>query len=224
MQGNIPPLISFHGQLDDVIPFYDEPPSPTFRTQDYDLSPFNGSAPANYNAESLCTKNADINCPANGSGMTFTQKAVAAVELTSLSSLNLYRVMKQLNIFSELYVDCSAKHGLDTNDNTCGTCLSNPSNKFLRSDCINLCTYTSNYGTNSNSQQSTIEYFAGRIAVFTHAIMYKKLHFPSNPLITFGALGESFFKDCENKRECNQLSNPAPCNNSTLCDGSPVFL
>ncbi|MBS1747559.1 MAG: alpha/beta hydrolase fold domain-containing protein [Bacteroidetes bacterium] len=218
-----PPLICFHGALDNVIPFYDYPVGSL--SQDYDLSPYQSNASSNYNAENLCTKNADINCTTSGN--TFTQKAISnTIELKLMSSLNMYHVMKQLNRFSELYVDCFAHHGLDADDAACGTCTLEPDNKFKKpldeNNCQD-CAYQSSYGTDSNSQEATTEYFAGRIAVFTHANMYYRIHFPSTPVLTFGALGESFFKDCENKRECNQLSNPDPCNDTTLCDGSPLF-
>ncbi|MEP6466820.1 MAG: hypothetical protein ABJB05_10975 [Parafilimonas sp.] len=126
--------------------------------------------------------------------------------------------MKQLNKYSELYVDCSMHHGLDDDCVSCGIITS----AKAIDDCT-PCTYGSTFGTSATNQKTTEEYMAGRFAVFSHAIMWNRIHHPGTPVLPFGATGESFFRDCENKRECNQTENPTLCNTSTLCDGHLVL-
>jgi len=127
--------------------------------------------------------------------------------------------MNQLNKYSELYVDCSMAHGLDDD---CGCGGQSNKKKDKNNNCI-PCTYASTFGISATNQDTTIEYIAWRAAVFTHAIMKNRITHPTTPVLPFGATGESFFKDCENARECNQSSNPRTCNSLTLCDDRPLF-
>ncbi len=202
---NIPPMIAFHGALDDTVPFYDK------AYQNVNLS--HDSA---YKTEDFCTINSN----------SFEQKADAVtinniIELKACSSLNMYRVLKTLDIFTELYVDCSMAHGLNNDCVTCG-------GQFPRKVVNNVCQPCefSDFGTGATTQQQTIKYMAARLAVFSHAVMFSTLN-PIPPL-TFGVLGRSFFKDCENFRGCKERTENNNCTTGTeadkLCNGSSALL
>jgi acetyl esterase/lipase len=200
-----PPLIAFHGSDDELIFFEDGV------DQDIDLSPPPDiGSPADFNSDNLCTI----------SNRFFSQKAFDnTIELKMCSSLNMYLVLKNLNRFTELYVDCSMGHGLDSN---CGCGSFNNKNKDDNNNCtVNCIPYSSNFGlASATNQQLTTEYMAQRIAVFSFEIMN------SSTVLGFGAKGRSYFKDCENFRKANQtpsLSTHA-CGQGglTLCGGAAI--
>lgn len=200
-------MIAFHGAQDETVPFDDISPD-----QDVNLS-----SATLYKTEDFCTINSN----------SFTQKADAAItnniiELKACSSLNMYRVLRTLDIFTELYIDCSMKHGLDDD---CGTCGGQSYHKNVNGTCKPCTPYSSDFGTGAANQQQTIKYMAARIAVFSHAVMYSALN--PNPPLTFGVLGRSFFKDCENFRGCRERTENNDCtgaNADKLCDGSTALL
>jgi len=204
-----PPLIAFHGALDTVIPFYDDP------TQDINLSSNTG-----FQREDFCTNNNN----------EFIQKVLPAnqIELKILSSLNLYLVMRQLNRFTEFYLDCSMAHGLD-DECGCFEDLTKKKKKGTTDTCI-PCTYTSDFGSYATNQAETAKYMAERIAVFTFDIMRS---FIKGTTLTFGDRGRSYFKDCENFRKCitdDDGYDPDDYNNNVcagagvnlLCNGNPL--
>lgn len=192
-----PPLIAFHGEDDPVIPFYDN------STQDIDLS-----GNTDFKSEDYCTN----------SNHEFVQKVLPNdPELKILSSLNLYLVMRQLNRYTEFYLDCSMGHGLDDECGCFGD-LTKKKKKGTTDTCI-PCAYTSDFGTSATNQLQTTVYMAARIAVFTYDIM------ASSTALTYGARGRSFFKDCENFRTCGQTGSNNACTGAgvnLLCNGNPL--
>jgi hypothetical protein len=100
-------------------------------------------------------------------------------------------VLQPLGIFSEIYLDCQMKHGLDGNDN-CGTCTSDPDpfKKLYQSTCT-ICGYKSNFGVpTANTTELTYNYIASRVATFFQAILSK----------TTGNVSKTSFVECENYR------------------------
>lgn len=100
-------------------------------------------------------------------------------------------VLQPLGIFSEIYLDCQMKHGLDNNDN-CGTCPtdSDPFKKAYQGTC-KVCAYQSNFGVpTANTTELTYNYIASRVATFFQSIMSG----------TTGNITKTSFIECENYR------------------------
>jgi len=95
-----PPMIAFHGVLDSVVDFPDDP------TQDvkFSLPTF----PQNYNSESSCLNNGSATYTIEGT------TAGTGIVVRRCSSLNMYNVLKTLNRYTELYYDCDMSHGLSS--------------------------------------------------------------------------------------------------------------
>ena len=188
-----PPVISFCGKNDKVF---------DYNFQQVFYSP---SGHSKYNSTSFC-----VNAPYTLEGNANT------VDMYNVGSKGFFDlVLQPLGIFSEMYLDCQAGHGLDDPDPLCHTCTQDPNNYFVKPDLDNpgsckLCGYQSNYGVpTANTSDLTYYYIASRVAVFFQSIMSNN---------TTG-LGKNLFIECENKRHNCSLSDDvgSPCPDN--CNG-----
>jgi hypothetical protein len=197
-----PPMIALHGDDDMVFPFYDND------LQNINLSPIPDPGDTNYNSENLCTIN-------NKTFIQYTDPNNIP-ELKMCSSLNMFNILKKLNRYTELYLDCDMEHGLDGN---CGGCDSDPQNLTLNKNC-NPCVFDSEFGTGYTNSEQVITYMAQRVAVFFQTIMYYTTTAPLPYVYT----NRPFFKECKNNRKCGQGNNNTCTTpvNDILCDGSAI--
>ena len=198
-----PPMIAFHGALDDTIPFYDGE-----NFQDINLSDPPQGSNVNYNSDAACTLS-------NKTFQAFTDENV--IELKMCSSLNLYNILRKRNRWTELYVSCLMAHGLDEDCQLCSNVYKN------KDDCTKPCLFASDFGIGSQSSDEVITYMAQRIAVFFQSIMDYITNVADAPPPK-NYRGQSMFVDCENFRICaNATANNAGCGN-TLCNGTTLSL
>ncbi|MEP6465256.1 MAG: alpha/beta hydrolase [Parafilimonas sp.] len=188
-----PPVISFCGRQDNVF---------NYNYQPVYYSPAMG-AHSFFNSTSNCL----INPPYTLEGLDNSTPDM--YNLGSGGFFNL--VLQPLGIFLEFYMDCQMHHGLDDDDNTCGKCISQPTNYFLRSDCVTPCAYTSNFGVPSaNSQLLTYIYIASRAATFFQAIMS----------LTTSNVTKTSFIECENYRNSCGTDSYNTTNCLSGCSGN----
>lgn len=203
-----PPIISFAGVLD-----------PTFSIH-YQGIYFSQQGPYTKNGVTIDFGN-ENGCLLNS---TSTYQVPSAIQVDpshyivnqyGIGSETIYNTFHNNGIFSELYLDCQMKHGLD-DDAACPTCPGDSTNLFVQPDghggCT-LCGYQSNFGVpTANTQDLTYEYIAGRAATFFQAII-------SNTAASLNAPAyNSKFVEAENKRYTCLLPNkPAMLINSN-CD------
>jgi hypothetical protein len=170
-----PPMIAFHGRKDQVFPFNDD----IGQDINFSIPPIPGEQ--DYNSSNACTN----------LSRTFTlDDNQGSIDLKMGSSLNMYDVLQTLNRFTELYVDCTMKHGLDADGPN----------------------FKSDFGIGLPSNQIEVtQYMVQRTAIFFQGIM--------NGAHQFGVVGRSMFRECENNRvQCNiQENNACTSNNDLLC-------
>lgn len=173
-----PPVIAFCGKEDKVFPYIG---------QRVYYSPYGGTSSAHdfYNRTGYCLINPSY----------VLEGTPNSIDMVNLGAYGFYdMVLKKLNIFSEVYIDCQMGHGLDGNDALCGTCLYDP-DLFKKTDTVNHtcmpCGYQSNFGVpTANTSELTYNYIASRVATFFQAIL-------SN---TTGNVTKTSFFECENYR------------------------
>ncbi|MEP6684219.1 MAG: hypothetical protein ABJA35_13205 [Parafilimonas sp.] len=170
MGQSTPPVISFHGFKDDVFPVY---------SQDLKFAP--PSDPA-FNSESRCLRTSPF----------ATEGIASTVDLKNYGSLGLVsQVLQPLNVFFEVYIDCTMMHGLDTNGPD----------------------YASDFGTGATNSTDTQIYIVKRAATFFQAILNGK----ANTLRDNSTI-HKFFYDCANSRnKCQLINNDNNCNNTNPC-------
>ncbi len=167
-----PPLIAFAGFHDNV--FWLDPTS--------GLQKVHFSTNSIYNSESTCVPNI--------SAAPYSVDASLSFGLTMGSTLNMYEILQNLNVPSEMYIDCQMKHGLDK-----------PCDLDKDPDCI----YQSEFGTGLGSPTAVQVYMVQRACVFFQGCVNGKPN-----------LGTTEFIECENKRvACDQhytgCSDSQPC-------------
>ncbi|HRI21458.1 MAG TPA: hypothetical protein PLA68_10920, partial [Panacibacter sp.] len=111
-----PPLIAFHGYLDDTVDFKDN------AKQDVKFSKLPMTGDPGYNSESFC-----LNSTVSYTVAAFHNPTPGPL-VKRCSSLNMYKTLKELNRYAELYYDCQADHGLGT---TCDYGIGNTNNTVV---------------------------------------------------------------------------------------------
>ncbi|HRI22219.1 MAG TPA: hypothetical protein PLA68_14755, partial [Panacibacter sp.] len=132
---NKPALISFQGFKDDIFPFTQD------QNQLIKFSP-TPSKPKKFNYNSDSAK-----CLLDGASSYILEDDRTTSDLLLISSLNMYHIIDSLGKLTELYVDCTAGHGIDDGDD---------------------------YGTGDSTKEQVWEYIIERAAVFFQAVMNSK--------------------------------------------------
>ncbi len=152
--GNIPPpVIAFCGNKDDVFP-------PTGQ-----LLQFPPSTVYHYQADFISTNV----CLNDRLGNTYYSVTPNISYGNILGSQNIYEMLKKKGVYSELYIDCQMKHGLDEN---CSKCAPGKTPNRLK-----VCTqcYFSDFGFGTATDvTSTNLYIVQRAATFFQSIMNGK--------------------------------------------------
>ena len=166
-----PPMIGFAGALDTTIPFVDN------KKQN-----FMNSVTLKYKSENFCL--------ATTGNFILKDPSPNQIFVKQCSAQNMYYILKELNKYTELYVDCNMKHGI--NDYT-----------------------KDNFGVNATNNDDVFTYIAVRTAIFFQTIMnVTPLNGASPP---FGYTGKSLFRSLNdtshitNQRTCGQCEQSNPC-------------
>ncbi len=195
---SLPPVISFCGAKDTVF---------WYTHQGVYFSP-----PGSMGAYSL---NNEPRCVPQSGGYTvpFDDIGSPTPYEYAIGSQDIYNMLHtpggtNMPVTTEFYLDCQMYHGLDDDDPTCGTCTTNLANHFLRSDCITLCNYHSNFGVaTANTQALTYDYIAARAATFFQTILGNST----------ANISTTKFVECENKRvKCSGTTNSG-CSDDAVC-------
>lgn len=165
-----PPMIAFHGFADQTIPYPDK------LKQDLLFS-----TTPKYKNENFCL--------VDMTGSSYILKNPAKASTKLCSSLNMYNILKNLNRFTELYIDCNGGHGLDGDDSLA----------------------TTDWGTGIANDDLVALYIVQRGAVFFQTIMNVLI---TNPPPPFGYKGRSIFRDCVNNRICTDPGENNTCTSS----------
>lgn len=183
-----PPVISFCGRLDNVF---------DYNFQKVYYSPGNMDH-SQFNSTSFCLVNGTYQLEASDN----------TIDMYNVGSYGFYNlVLQPLSIFSEVYLDCQMRHGLDGNDPSCHKCTSDPNNYFLKPNC-SLCSYQSNFGVpTANTTDLTYYYIASRVATFFQAIMSG----------TTSNVTKTKFIECENYRHSCLTDSYDAANCLTAC-------
>lgn len=170
-----PPMIGFHGAGDVVFPI-----SGVAKQRVYFSPPEDSNRVKSYNTETYCVSN-KIVLDNNGEN----------ADITSISGLNMYNILKKLGKLTEFYEDCDMTHGLA---NDCDTCP-----------------FKNNFGTTSTNEGMTWVYIVQRTATFFQAVL-------NNATPADFKNSTTLFVDCENKRvRCKYADSDNNCSNTDTC-------
>jgi hypothetical protein len=113
-------------------------------------------------------------------------------DITTYGSISFfYNILQPLNIPSEIYIDCQAHNGLDTDGPN----------------------YQSDYGTGYHTASATTTYIVSRAAIFFQNIIGNYAQERQDQLST-----HKVFVECLNSRtKCNLSNNDAGCDKNDNC-------
>jgi hypothetical protein len=192
-----PPVIGFCGRQDKVFNYNNQPVY---------YSPYGGTNSVHdfYNRTSYCLNPSYI-----------LEDVGNTIDMYNIGAAGFYNmVLQPLGIFSEIYLDCQMAHGLDGNDDACGTCTSD-TNPFKKPDLqtggCKLCGYQSNFGVpTANTSELTYNYIASRVATFFQTIMDGST----------GNVTKTSFIECENYRHSCNTDSYSTTNCLTGCSSN----
>lgn len=172
------PHLGFAGRADLTFPYYDDDDK-----QYVYFHPSTGSSTP-YNSTSYCIRSTQGSYQLEGTAST--------PDLINGSCLNMYKILDHFGIKSELYLDCTMGHGLDTK---CVSCPSNPGggpNYYVdQANNCSPCIFQSDFGTGLTDPDLVYKYIAQRTAVYFQAVLSGR----SQSLINYQ------FVECQNNRK-----------------------